>query len=113
MLWIQAEDDTGAPPDATRRRLIDLSAQGRPITLLEFPDTDHGIIRFETDRDGGRTSLGYAPGYYEAVLDWARASLLDGAYGDGRLLARAESTGLASEAVRQASRADSGFRSKR
>ncbi|NBW11807.1 MAG: alpha/beta hydrolase [Caulobacteraceae bacterium] len=90
MLWIQAEKDTGAPPDATRRRLIDLSSRGRPITLLEYPDTDHGIIRFETAPDGRRTSLGYAPGYYQAVLDWAKTGRLDGDYGDGRLLARAE-----------------------
>lgn len=93
MLWIQAEDDIGAPPDATRRRLIDLAAQGRPITLLEYPDTDHGIVRFETAPDGARTSLGYAPGYYQAVLDWARTGRLDGAYGDGRLLAHPASTG--------------------
>ncbi len=90
MLWIQAEKDTGAPPDATRRRLIDLSTHGRPITLLEYPDTDHGIIRFETAPDGRRTSLGYAPGYYQAVLDWAKTGRLDGDYGDGRLLAKAE-----------------------
>lgn len=93
MLWVQAEKDTGAPPDATRRRLVDLSAQGRPITVLEFPDTDHGIVRFETSPDGRRTSLGYAPGYYQAVLDWARTGRLEGAYGDGRLLARATSNG--------------------
>jgi dienelactone hydrolase len=91
MLWIQAEDDTGAPPDATRQRLIDLSAQGRPISLLEYPDTDHGILRFETGTDGRRTSLGYAPGYYQAVLDWARNGRLDGSYGDGRILTRAAS----------------------
>lgn len=100
MLWIQAEDDRGAPPDATRRRLIDLSAQGRPITLLEFPDTDHGIVRFETAPDGSRTSLGYAPGYFEAVLDWARTGRLDGGYGDGRILARADPTGAGSGSVR-------------
>lgn len=90
MLWIQAEKDTGAPPDATRRRLIDLSAQGRPITLLEYPDTDHGIVRFETGPDGRRTSTGYAPGYYQAVLDWAKTGRLQGDYGDVRLLAKAE-----------------------
>jgi pimeloyl-ACP methyl ester carboxylesterase len=88
MLWIQAEDDISAPPEATRQRLIDLSAQGRPITLLEYPDTDHGIVRFETAPDGVRTSLGYALGYYQAVLDWARVGRLDGAYGRGRILAR-------------------------
>lgn len=87
MLWIQAKDDIGAPPDATRRRLIDLSAQGRPITLLEYPDTDHGILHYETAADGTRTALNYATGYYQAVLDWARTGRLDGDYGDGRMLA--------------------------
>lgn len=90
MLWIQAENDTGAPPDATRRRLIELSVQGRPVTLLEYPDTDHGIVRYETGADGRRTSLGYASGYYQAVLDWARAGRLDGDYGAGHLLAVAQ-----------------------
>jgi pimeloyl-ACP methyl ester carboxylesterase len=93
MLWIQAEKDTGAPPEATRQRLIDLSAQGRPITLLEYPNTEHGIVRFETAPDGKRTSVGYAPGYYQAVLDWARIGRLDGDYGDGRFLARASQQG--------------------
>lgn len=88
MLWIQAEKDTGAPPDATRQRLIDLAGRGRPVTLLEFPETDHGIVRFETAPDGGRTALGYASGYFQALLDWARTGRLNGAYGDGRLLAR-------------------------
>lgn len=89
MLWIQAEDDTGAPPEATRRRLIDLSGQGRPITLLEYPHTDHGIVRYETGADGRRTSLGYAPGYYQAILDWARTGRLSRTYGEGRVLAQA------------------------
>ena len=88
MLWIQAGNDTKAPSEATLQRLVQLSAQGRPITVLEYPDTDHGILRFETAPDGGRTSLGNAPGYLQAVLDWARTGRLDGTYGDGRLLAR-------------------------
>ncbi|MGH7021429.1 MAG: alpha/beta hydrolase family protein, partial [Brevundimonas sp.] len=88
MLWIQAQDDKEAPPDATRQRLINLSAEGRPITLLEYPNTDHGILLFETAPDGSRTSLRYAPGYFQAVLDWARTGRLDGVYGDGRLLAK-------------------------
>ncbi|MDQ8030091.1 MAG: hypothetical protein REJ23_15300, partial [Brevundimonas sp.] len=60
-----------------------------PITVLEFPDTDHGIVRYETAPDRTRTSLGYAPGYYQAVLDWAREGRLNGQHGDGVVLARA------------------------
>ena len=89
MLWIQAAEDLGAPPEASRARLIALSAAGRPITVLEFPNTDHGIVRYETAADGTRTMLGYAPGYYQAVLDWALRGRLEGAYGDGQVLARA------------------------
>ncbi|KAK0350680.1 hypothetical protein LTR94_028049, partial [Friedmanniomyces endolithicus] len=86
-LWILAEDDIGAPPDATRERLIDLEAQGRPVTLLQFPDTDHGIVRFEIAETGIRTALGFAPGHYQSVLDWALTGRLGGTYGDGRILA--------------------------
>lgn len=95
ILWVLAEDDLEGPPDATRRRLSDLAGQGRPITVLEYPDTDHGIVRFETAPDGRRTPLGYAPGYYQAVLDWARTGRLDGDYGEGRVMARPASTGPA------------------
>ena len=87
MLWILAKDDTQAPNAATRDRLIELSAQGRAITVLQYPDTDHGIFNFETDSDGRRTSLASAAGYYQAILDWAKSGKLDGAYGDGQVLA--------------------------
>lgn len=100
MLWIQAGNDTKAPSEATLQRLVNLSAQGRPITVLEYPDTDHGIFLFETTPDGRRTSLGNAPGYFQAVLDWARTGRLDGMYGNGRLMARGVSTGAASGPVR-------------
>lgn len=96
ILWVLAEDDLEGPPDATRQRLTDLANRGRPITVLEYPDTDHGIIRFETGPDGRRTPLGYAPGYYQAVLDWARTGRLDDDYGAGRIMARPASTGAAS-----------------
>lgn len=88
MLWILASEDRSAPPDATRRRLLELSAQGRPINVLEFPDADHGILRFETSIDGRRTALSFAPGYFQALLDWARDPHLGTGYGDARVLSR-------------------------
>mgnify|MGYP002804156811 FL=1 len=87
MLWILAGEDAKAPPEATRQRLIDLSARGRPITVMQYPGTDHGLTRFETAPDGARTSLGNPPGYFQAVLDWARTGRLSGDYGDGQVLA--------------------------
>lgn len=87
MLWMLAAEDSKAPPEATRQRLIDLSAQGRPIAVMEYPGADHGMLRFETAPNGARTSLGNPPGYFQAVLDWAKTGRLSGAYGDGRVLA--------------------------
>lgn len=95
MLWILAQEDSKAPPEATRQRLIDLSAHGRPITVLEYPGADHGMVRFETGPKGERTSLGNPPGYFQAVVDWARTGRLTGQYGDGRVEVRAKSTGAA------------------
>lgn len=87
MLWILAGADSKAPPEATRERLVKLSADERPITVLEYPDTDHGIVVFETDQSGRRISLRNPAGYIQAVLDWAKTGSLRGTYGKGRLRA--------------------------
>lgn len=93
MLWIQARDDTEAPPEETRDVLIALAREGRPVTLLEYPDTDHGIILVQSTADGRRVETGHAPGYIQAVLDWAARGRLDGDYGTGVILASPASTG--------------------
>lgn len=80
MLWILAGADREAPVDETRRRLVRLAQAGRPITILEFPNTDHGILEFETV-DGERTRTRYADGYYRAVLDFTRDGGIQGPYG--------------------------------
>lgn len=92
-LWILAEDDTEAPPEATRERLIRLAAEGRPITLLQYPDADHGIIEFERAADGSRLETRYSEGYFQAVLDWAAHGDLRHDLGRGQVLARPASTG--------------------
>ena len=81
LLWVLAGDDTSAPPEVTRARLKALAAEGAPITVIEFPKTEHNILEFETDEDGKRSETRYADGYFRAVLDWARDGKLAGSYG--------------------------------
>ncbi len=76
MLWVLAGADTEAPPERTRQDLARLRAEGQPITVLEFPDTDHGIVEFETGPDGKRVSTRVADGYFRAVVDFARTGRL-------------------------------------
>ncbi|MFN7163548.1 MAG: alpha/beta hydrolase family protein [Hyphomonas sp.] len=76
ILWVLAGSDREAPPEQTRTDLIRLQGEGRRITILEFPDTDHGILEFETLPDGRRVNTRAADGYLSAVADFAR---------DGRL----------------------------
>jgi len=77
MLWVLAGADTEAPPERTRQDLARLQAEGRPVTVLEFPDTDHGIVEFETGPDGKRITTRVADGYFRAVVDFVRMGRLD------------------------------------
>jgi dienelactone hydrolase len=86
-LWILAGADSEAPPEETMRRLRTLAAEGRPITTMVFPDTDHGIVEFETGADGKRIETGYAEGYLRMLVDWIRDGRLDHApYGNAQPL---------------------------
>lgn len=76
-LWILAGDDTEAPPAQTRSDLARLQAEGEPVTVLEFPGTDHGIVEFETAPDGRRVTTRVAEGYLQAVVDFALDGRLD------------------------------------
>jgi hypothetical protein len=87
-LWILGGADREAPNLETRKQLLGLVKQGRPITVLSFPDTDHGILQFETDAQGKRTSTRYADGYWAAEADFARSGRLEGAYGKAEWLTR-------------------------
>lgn len=79
LLWVLASEDRAAPPAGTRERLTTLIAEGRPITLLEFPRTDHGMYEFETAADGKRTMVRVTNGFTRAVLEFARTGRLSGA----------------------------------
>lgn len=87
LLWILAGADREAPPEETRRRLLSVSGRGN-VTLVEFPDTDHGIIEFVQQADGSRTGTRIAEGYLPLLIDWMRDGRLGaGPYGRARILA--------------------------
>ncbi len=86
-LWVLAGADSEAPPEETRRRLLALAAEGRPITTVEFPDTDHGIVEFEIAADGSRLDTREADGYFRLLVDWIKDGRLDDAgYGAAQVL---------------------------
>jgi pimeloyl-ACP methyl ester carboxylesterase len=86
LLWVLAADDTSAPPTITRERLLKLAAEGRPITVMQFPHTEHGIIEYETGEKGERIETRYAEGYFRTTLDFARDGRLSPPYGAGVIL---------------------------
>lgn len=83
-LWIIAAEDREAPNAETVRRLRALQAQGRPIDLVVFPDTDHGIYEF-AEEDGERILLRHPEGYLRLLADWIVEPVLQGRYGTARL----------------------------
>lgn len=86
MLWVLADEDTLAPNATTRARLAQLAAQGQAITVLAFPDTDHGMQEFVTAPDGERTNTRYAQDYFRTTPDFARDGRLHMPYGRSRLI---------------------------
>ena len=83
-LWVIAADDREAPPEGTRRALVELQAEGRDIAVAVFPETDHGILNY-VDTPTGRSMTRYAEGYFRLLADWIRTGDLQGPYGDASL----------------------------
>lgn len=46
-LWILAGQDIDAPPGETLRRLGALKARGKPISIVVYPEAEHGLYAFE------------------------------------------------------------------
>lgn len=81
-LWMLAAQDLEAPHAGTVRQLATLADSGHPVTAVVFPNTDHGIVEFETAADGTRTKTRYAEGYLQMTMDWIRdGRLADHPYG--------------------------------
>ncbi len=90
LLWVLAGADREAPPEETRARLRAVAQAGGPVTLVEFPDTDHGMLEFVESADGARERTRITEGYHALVVDWIRDGRAAGAYGRAQFLARAE-----------------------
>lgn len=89
LLWILAGADREAPPEETRARLLQVAPGKADFTLVEFPDTDHGILEFEQQADGSRRQTRIADGYLRLLIDWIRDGRIgDGAYGKAQILVR-------------------------
>jgi hypothetical protein len=69
-LWVVAGEDREAPPATTISRLQDLQREGKPIEIVVFPRTDHGMYEFEEAKDGKRKHTRITDGYFRLVSDW-------------------------------------------
>lgn len=72
MLWLIAGDDLEAPPGPTIAALQRLREQGKPVTTLVVPGTDHGMLRFE-QRDSRRVHTRYDETYFPTLARWLMA----------------------------------------
>ncbi|MFK8051997.1 MAG: alpha/beta hydrolase [Woeseiaceae bacterium] len=74
-LWVLAAEDREAPMSKTLARLASLRREGSDITIYVFPNTDHGMWKFEQAPDRTRTRTRVVDSYYELLGDWAKGSL--------------------------------------
>ena len=75
MLWVVAGADTTSPQHTTRQRLVQLQQEGRDITILDFPNADHGILEYviAPELEGSpRLPLRYSDGYLAVALAFAQ-----------------------------------------
>jgi pimeloyl-ACP methyl ester carboxylesterase len=71
-LWLLGGQDRDAPPAETMRRLNTLRKEGRPITLIVYPNAEHGMYEFESLADGERVSTRQPEGYFDAMRDFIK-----------------------------------------
>jgi uncharacterized protein len=85
LLWVLAGEDREAPIERTRAKLENLAKAGKPVSLYLFPNTDHGMVEFSTNRDGSRTVTRITDGYLRLLADWIKADV-HGRYGRAEAL---------------------------
>jgi len=83
-LWILAADDIDAPVGETVRRLTSLM-RDRPIRLVVYPGTEHGLFEYEIDAAGERQSLRQPATYLPLMCDFIRTGRIGKQYGDSAI----------------------------
>jgi pimeloyl-ACP methyl ester carboxylesterase len=84
-LWVFAKEDRQAPIGQSLERLAMLRKQGKPITMVVFPEAEHGMWNYEQAPDFSRKHTRVAAGFYDLMADWAKGSI-NGKYGNSRSL---------------------------
>jgi pimeloyl-ACP methyl ester carboxylesterase len=69
-LWLLGGKDRDAAPWETRRRLSQLACAGRPISLVVYPNAEHGMYEFETGPGGERLSTRQPESYFKLMRDF-------------------------------------------
>lgn len=83
LLWVIAEEDREAPPEATVETLMALKREGKDIDVWTFPGTDHGMYDFSERSDGSRRFTRVTDGYFRLLGDWITQRSA-GPYGRGQ-----------------------------
>lgn len=86
-LWVIAAEDREAPPQTTVDRLQTLRREGHDIAIVRFPGTDHGMVEFNQDATGERTTTRVTDGYFRLLGDWIKGSTTP-PYGRGEFLTK-------------------------
>jgi len=84
-LWILGKEDIDAPYLETRRRLSSLRQAGAPISIVTYPDAEHGLYLFETKGEE-RLSTQQPPSLQRLLADFARGEPLATRYDDAEVI---------------------------
>ncbi|MEH6582470.1 MAG: alpha/beta hydrolase [Halioglobus sp.] len=68
--WLFAGEDASMPTEASIKNLKALSDSGLPMAYKVYPDTSHGIVKFEPGRGRERPFISYQPGYFDDMIRW-------------------------------------------
>lgn len=83
-LWILGGQDIDAPYRETFRRLMALKREGKPISVVVYPDVEHGLYAFETKGEE-RLSTRQPASLQRLIIDFARGRSLGRSYDNAKV----------------------------